>query len=132
MPRLFSPVKTPRHWFPMPPQAGRLNHRIQIQQRDSTQGSSGQPATTWTTLCTVWARIVSIGGAESYRGQQLAPEITHLVTLRWRDGITSLHRVLTDDGHYLDILFPNYAERHRDDTLTLHCKERVAWQPLND
>jgi SPP1 family predicted phage head-tail adaptor len=124
----------------MPPIAGLLNRRIQIQQRGgSTPDGTGQPSQTWTTVWTVWARVVPIGGAESYRGDQLNPEISDIVTIRWLAGIqgqpanaSPLMRVLTDDGRCLDILAVVYGERHITDQVVMHCKERIAWQPLND
>ena len=112
-------------------QAGQLRHLIQIQTRASGQNASGDLSETWTTWNTVHARVVSAAGSEPFRGQQFAPEITHVVTIRWLDGVDPTMRIVTDDGHYLDIQSVNYAERRIDDTVILTCKERLDWQPVS-
>ena len=57
---------------------------------------------------------------------------TAIVTIRYLAGVLPLQRILTDDNRCLDILGVVYPERRLDDVVTLHCKERIAWQPLND
>ena len=37
--------------------AGKLDRRITIQQRTTTQDNSGRPATVWADLVTVWAEV---------------------------------------------------------------------------
>lgn len=42
--------------------AGKLNKRVALQRKVTTQDSFGQPVETWTTLATVWAHIKTITG----------------------------------------------------------------------
>jgi SPP1 family predicted phage head-tail adaptor len=106
--------------------AGQLRNRVTIQAPSTARDGMGQPSKTFTDWQTVWARIVSMGGAEQFKGQQYSPEVTHQVTMRWLDGVTPMHRLTTEDGKLLDILYVNYGERRIDDTLILICKERLG------
>lgn len=112
--------------MPMTP-AGKLRNLITIQQRSASQDSYGQPnaAGTWSTFKQVYARIRSVAGSEGFKGQQYAPEVTHEVTIRFLDGVTPMHRVLTSDNRILDILSVNYGERRLDDVV-ITCKQRLG------
>lgn len=106
--------------------AGKLRSRISIQARDAGQDDTGQPSTTWSEWQAVWARVVSVSGTENFKGQQYSPEVTHVVTVRWLDGINPLHRIVADTGQILDIISVNYGERPMDDIITITCKERIS------
>ena len=107
-------------------QAGKLRDSITLQQRDAGQDGGGQPASTWTVWQTVWARVVSVRGSEELRNQQFSAEVTHVVTIRWLDGVTPMHRIVTGDGKILDILSVNYGERRLDDTVMITTRERIT------
>lgn len=106
--------------------AGKLRNLVTIQQRVAGQDAGGEPLNQWTAWQQAWARIVSVSGMEQFRGIQFSPETTHQVFMRWLDGITPMHRILTDEGKILDILAVNYAERRMDDQVILTCKERIT------
>lgn len=77
------------------PAAGKMRHRITIQQRSgSTQNSFGSPQTTWVTFATVWAEVGPLSGRELIAAQSVQSEISQQVTLRYRAGITTAMRVL--------------------------------------
>jgi len=107
---------------------GKRRERIALQSRDAGQDGFGQPADTWTTYATVWARVRSLAGNEQFKAQQFAPEVTHEVTVTWQagltDDITPLDRV-SFGAKTFDILYCNYGERRLDDVVLL-CKERVG------
>jgi SPP1 family predicted phage head-tail adaptor len=64
--------------------AGKLNRRITLQQRSPAQDASGQQATTWTDLFTVWAGIEPLTARELLAGQAVNTEVSHKVTVRYR------------------------------------------------
>lgn len=105
--------------------AGKRRSLITIQTRDSGNDAMGAPLNTWSNWNQVWARVVSTGGSEEFKGQQYSPEVTHQVFLQFLAGITPMMRVVTPDGQILDILFANYGERKLDDVI-LQCKERLT------
>jgi SPP1 family predicted phage head-tail adaptor len=106
-------------------QAGKLRTVIQIQARDDGQDAAGQPLDSFSTIWTVWARVVSVAGNEDFKGVQFSPEVSHQVTIRWMPGVTPLHRIVTDSDQILDIITVNYGER-RIDPILMTCKERIS------
>lgn len=69
--------------------AGPLRHRVQIQNATQTQdAASGWTTDTWTGTDKVWASIEPLSGRERFEAQQVTPEVTHKIRIRWRDDIT--------------------------------------------
>ena len=62
---------------------GRLQQRIELQQRSSTLDDYGQQIPTWATLATVWANINPLGGGEKMRAMVVESKLTHIVTVRY-------------------------------------------------
>ena len=63
---------------------GTLRKRVQIQQRATTQDSTGQQSTVWTTIATVWADIESMTARELVAAQSVNMEATHTITVRYQ------------------------------------------------
>lgn len=105
-------------------EAGKLRHRITIQQRSSTQDSYGQPLVAWTDVATVWCAIDPLSGRELLAAEAVQSEITHKVVMRYRSGINAKMRVLYGSRIFdiQNVLDEN--ERHR--TLTLLCLEGLT------
>jgi SPP1 family predicted phage head-tail adaptor len=106
-------------------QAGRLRHRVTIQQEAVIKGALGGQAKSWVDVVTVWEAVEPIRGREFFAAQQVNSEVTHRVTIRYRTGVTAKMR-LVFQGRVLDISAPpiDVEERHRD--LQLMCIERGA------
>ena len=62
--------------------AGELRHRITWQKPTVVRSSSGQENITWSTLCTTWAAIWPLRGAEYINAQQVQSAITHRIRIR--------------------------------------------------
>ncbi|WP_213778873.1 phage head closure protein [Caballeronia sp. dw_276] len=76
-------------------QAGKLKHRIQIQRRDSTRDSSGQPSKNWLAFGTpIWASIVFLNGKQFATSGSQANSATASIRIRYRTDITAAMRVL--------------------------------------
>jgi SPP1 family predicted phage head-tail adaptor len=75
--------------------AGELNKRIELQVSTESVDAAGygDVTPTWKRLDGVWAKIESGGGREFYRASQVYSTMTHLVTIRYRKGLTTKHRV---------------------------------------
>lgn len=73
--------------------AGQLTTRLTIQRRVETADDGGGQTIAWTDVMTVWASVATSGGREFVAAQARFPELTHLVTIRWRPGITAKHRL---------------------------------------
>lgn len=76
-------------------QAGKLRHRGNIQVKPTTQDEYGEPNAPYVN---VWENvpiaIESLTGREFYAAQMINAEINAKITMRWRDGITAMHRIV--------------------------------------
>lgn len=75
--------------------AGRLRHRLEIQ--TSSPGrhpGTGQPVKVWSTVAERWGSVEPMRGAELFQAQQVAPRVSHKVTIRGRTQIAPSQRVL--------------------------------------
>lgn len=77
--------------------AGKLRHRVTIEQAVESQSSSGETAQTWNTFAEVWASINPVHGRETWRAAQVTPLLTHAIKIRGLAGITPKMRVRFDD-----------------------------------
>lgn len=83
--------------------AGRLRHRVQIQEyvaQTDTAGDviqdpqTGEVAKTWTTVATVWAAIEPLSAREFIQSAASQTEISARITIRYRAGLTADMRLL--------------------------------------
>jgi SPP1 family predicted phage head-tail adaptor len=107
-------------------QAGKLRHRIEIQQpvgttRDGAGAKKGKDRQAWTVLARLWAAVEPLAGRELYNAQQVQPNLSHRVRVRYLDGVKAKMRV-KHDRRYLNIeTVINLEERDRE--LHLMCTE---------
>ncbi len=81
-------------------QAGKLNRRIAIEQRGTTQDAIGQPVETWTTVAEVWADVRYQRGLEAIKAGADVSVVNLSVRIRYRAGIDAGMRIL----HGSDVL----------------------------
>lgn len=75
-------------------QPGKLRHRVNIQVKPTTQDEYGEPTPEYQNVwVNVPAAIESLNGRESYAAQIINAEINAKITMRWRPGITAMHRI---------------------------------------
>lgn len=107
-----------------PLDAGSLNKRVTIQSQSRADDTGGGATLTYSDVSTVWASISPGSGREFANAQQIVPELTHVVRMRYRT-LTSKHRLkYTGSGgtRYFTIqsvLCPD--ERHEQ--LVVYCTE---------
>ena len=75
--------------------AGELDRRIEIQKVSESVDASGYGDATpaWTLFRKVWAKIETTGGREFYRASQTFSQMSHLITIRYLQGLTTKHRI---------------------------------------
>ncbi len=101
-------------------EAGTLRNRVQIQQKVTGKGPTGQPVTDWDTVVTVYANIRHVSGMESIRQGIEASQVNTSIRIRYRKGITAGMRVKHGDAVYdIEAALPNVVHR---DYLDLTCK----------
>lgn len=71
-----------------------LRHRLKLQSRSSTQDTSGQEILTWTDVLTCWAAIEPAAGREQLAAEAQVSTVSHVVTIRYRAGITARMRAV--------------------------------------
>ncbi len=76
-------------------EAGRLRHRITLQERVTSQDEHGDPVVTWTSWAEIVpAEIVPVSGREFLAGQGIVGQVTTKIRIRWRPGVVETMRAL--------------------------------------
>ncbi len=76
-------------------EAGKLRHRVVIQENTPTRDSYGDEVDSWSTWATVWGAVEPLTGREAFSAganQRLA-EVTHRIRIRYRSGVLPTMRV---------------------------------------
>ena len=65
---------------------GELKHLISVEQRGTAKDAHGQPVESWEpVLPQVYASVRPAGGNERVRAMQMGVELSHVVTVRYRE-----------------------------------------------
>lgn len=104
--------------------AGRLRHRIEIQNYEMTQDDWGGVIYAWSHWAHVWASVEPLQGREFFAAQALQSQTTVRIRMRYRPGVTSQMRVLFDGRIYdIESVIEPQSRRH---ALQLMCKTSLA------
>ena len=109
-------------------QIGHLRHRVAIANPTRTADGDGGYTDAWVAAepSPVWARIdtATASNIERLVGNTVSAPISHIVTMRWHEGVTTRSR-LTYDGRYFNVRgVQNIQERDR--WLVLACEEQTT------
>lgn len=106
--------------------SGMFNKSIIIQYKVYTRSTLGSETVTWTNEATVWASIRPVGSTrrEYLAMQQVQADVTHMVTLRHRWGLTPDKRFQYGNRILTIQNVIDAGERH--DTLVCYCKEELV------
>lgn len=75
--------------------AGKLRHRVELQQPVTTQNPvTGEMQTVWTTYANVWAEIVPLSAREFIAAAAEQSEVRARITIRYRPDVNASHRVV--------------------------------------
>jgi SPP1 family predicted phage head-tail adaptor len=80
--------------------AGRLDRRVTIQSRTLTRNDYGEQIETWADDDTVWGERFDLRGREFFTARQVSADVTTRFRLRYRTGLTVLHRLVCEDVTY--------------------------------
>lgn len=75
---------------------GALRNRISIQSKTKTADGIGGFTTSWTTVSTVWANVKPMSAREINIADRIAPNTSHVITIRHRDGVSEQQRIVFD------------------------------------
>jgi SPP1 family predicted phage head-tail adaptor len=103
--------------------AGRLRHRVTIQDKVVTQDDYGEEVITWSDVDTVWASVEPLRGEEFAELRRAGAELTTRIVMRYQSGIAPEMRAM-EGSHVYDILSVINVEE-RDKELHLMCRELV-------
>jgi SPP1 family predicted phage head-tail adaptor len=67
--------------------AGRLRHRLTLEQAVTSEDGSGGYATEWLAVASLWGAIETISGREWAESDAVKSEATHRIAIRHRDDI---------------------------------------------
>lgn len=107
--------------------AGRADHRIQIQRKSITRAPSGEEIVSWVNVITdtpdgkVWAEAWPLKGREFFAAQQTQYAADVRFRIRYRAGIKPEHRIIWDGAPYDIVSIADVgAERHTLEILTVN------------
>ena len=67
--------------------AGALRHRLTLEERATMDDGGGGFAENWDAVATLWGAIRPVRGDEQVETGRLAGNVSHIITLRYRDGV---------------------------------------------
>ena len=103
--------------------AGKLRHRITIEQNTPTRDALGAEVDSWSSFAVRWAAVEPLGGREFWDARRVNAERRVRFRLRYVVGVTPEMRV-SFDGRVFDIqAVIDVEERNRE--LQLVCEEQV-------
>lgn len=106
-------------------EAGKLRHSITIQSPvQSPRDSFGKITTTYSDFYTCHASIQQYTPDEVERAQQLVSEATHIIKIRWFDGIKPTFRIMYGLRIFNILQMKNIDERNIE--IEFRVKEVVA------
>ena len=111
---------------------GGMRHKLKIQSTTRTSDDGGGASRTYANVATVFGSIEPESGSERFFGDQLEGVVTHIITIRFRRGITHANRIVYEyirSGQKYTRIF-NVKRVINKDTkdkfLELLCQEGVA------
>jgi SPP1 family predicted phage head-tail adaptor len=95
-------------------EAGRLRHRVRIEQLENLLDSNGaviqdeetgQVAQEWAEVATVWAAIEPLSAREFIQSQATQSQITARIIIRFRDGLNAAMRLVHVRRDMADVIY---------------------------
>lgn len=104
--------------------AGRLRHRLELQNKSETRDAYGAAIVTWTTQDTVWGAIEPLSGREYFSQRQVQAEAQVRIVIRYQASVDETWRVKHGGLYYdiVDVLNTNTRDRE----LILMCRQGVS------
>jgi len=104
------------------PSASNLRYKIDIMQQ-GTPDEYGDPA--YSLFASTFADVQDLRGLELIRAQRIAAQVTHYVTIRYRDGMQANMQVVWEGRtFFIEAILDEYAPRKV--WMALYCREIQA------
>jgi SPP1 family predicted phage head-tail adaptor len=106
---------------------GERRHRVVFQRATVTQDAFGEPDQSWASLCTSWALVQPLKGAEKFAAMQVQADVDTRIVTRYRSELSDLGPKdrATWDGHTYDIKAVIRRD-HRDIELEILAREHLT------
>lgn len=101
-----------------------LRHRLLIEVPRDESDDAGGILRTYIAKSHVWAAIETIQGKQEFLTDRRTINITHKITLRWRDDVNLNVRLRLQDRCFLIVTF--WPQRDRKTYLICFCEEVTA------
>lgn len=82
---------------------GKRRQRVVIQQVTRTPDGAGGFSQSWSTFATIWADVEERSGSQVFFSESLQKRVTHKITARYLDGVTTDMRVLYQTTRLLQV-----------------------------
>ena len=105
---------------------GKMRHSLTIQAQSRSNDSAGGARRTYSTLATVMGSIEPVGGNLRLYGNQKEGVSTHKITIRYRNDVTTKHRINYSADSKIFKINRILNLGTRDRYLEMLCEEGVA------
>jgi SPP1 family predicted phage head-tail adaptor len=72
---------------------GELRARLVLEGPIETPDRAGGVTRSWSMLGNVWCDVATLNAQQRLEAEQIGQTVTHRITLRWRDGLTTKQRL---------------------------------------
>lgn len=104
---------------------GAMRHTVSLERyTEGAPDTYGVRDKSWVAYATVWAEIRPVQGREYFQVMQVQAETTHVVRIRYQDGVRPRDRVVFGDRTFE--VESVIAKREIHDEIELICKERLT------
>jgi SPP1 family predicted phage head-tail adaptor len=107
---------------------GELTHELVLEEPGARTPTGGGGWTQkWRRMLdgVVWAKVRPLRGDERLRAQQAQANVSHEVTIRWRNDVDASKRFLLEGSRVLKIAGAPVNVDERDDWLVIPCREET-------
>ncbi len=101
--------------------AGKLKHKVTVEEPREARGETGQVTTSFQPLATTWASIEPLSGRELIAADQAQSETTIRVRMRYLAGVTNECRIVHGTRVLQIVSVIDPEDRHAE--LELMCRE---------
>ena len=92
--------------------AGRMRHRVELQQAGETRDPTGGVARGWSTVVSRWAEIIPLRGQEKFDASQMEAQTNVKIRIRYHSGIDATWRIKHGSTIYNIKSVINYGEQN--------------------
>lgn len=81
-------------------QAGKLNHRVELQRSTDSQDAYGAVTPVWTTYARPWAEVKQPTGNQIEKGRTYSDTVTAVISMRFRTDVLASDRIVDGTHTY--------------------------------